>query len=173
MKPSIIIRPAVESDANGIGKVHVDSWRTTYARIFSRGLLEGLSYETRSESALNRIRNPELDCFVAEDSSSGQVIGFSHMGKSREPNLSIDGELYAIYLLKEYQGLGIGRKLFETATGALQKRGYKQFFVSVFSDNHESVAFYKKMGGKLIGHDNYHVDGKRLTTDTLAWDLKA
>jgi ribosomal protein S18 acetylase RimI-like enzyme len=33
-------------------------------------------------------------------------------GKSRDENYPNDGEIYAFYILQEYQNLGIGKKLF-------------------------------------------------------------
>ncbi|MEA1854613.1 MULTISPECIES: hypothetical protein [Cytobacillus] len=41
------IRKAVIEDAMGIAKVHVDSWRSTYATIFPQEYLNRLSYEKR------------------------------------------------------------------------------------------------------------------------------
>ncbi|WP_306428702.1 hypothetical protein [Robertmurraya siralis] len=41
----MIIREATLSDAEGIAKVHVDSWRTTYKGIVSDVFLEQLSYK--------------------------------------------------------------------------------------------------------------------------------
>ncbi|KAF0820926.1 MULTISPECIES: hypothetical protein [unclassified Cytobacillus] len=43
------IRAAELSDAEGIAKVHVDSWRTTYKDIIPENFLENLSYQSREE----------------------------------------------------------------------------------------------------------------------------
>lgn len=51
------IRKAVLSDAKGIAKVHVDSWRTTYANIMTEAYLNQLSYEKREEMWNSNISN--------------------------------------------------------------------------------------------------------------------
>lgn len=43
------IREAIVSDAKGIAKVHVDSWRTTYKGIIPDDFLNNLSYEQRTK----------------------------------------------------------------------------------------------------------------------------
>lgn len=51
----MIIRRAIISDAPGIAKVHVDSWRTTYKGIIPQSFLDGLSYEQRTKLWENNI----------------------------------------------------------------------------------------------------------------------
>jgi ribosomal protein S18 acetylase RimI-like enzyme len=170
-KPSFEIRRAVKRDAAGIGKVHVDSWQTTYSGIIDPNYLASRTYERSTQSALNRITVAEIDCFVVIDHFSGQVIGFADCGASREKNLEAQGELYAIYLLQQFQGMRIGRKLFDTCVQALKGRGYKDFFVSVLSDNLGSVAFYQRMGGQLIGHDRVEIAGVFYPTDNYQYRI--
>lgn len=62
-----------------------------------------------------------------------QIIGFASGGKSRSPEYPYDGELYAIYLLKEYQQQGIGRKLIQSIVNELQSGGYQSMIVWVLS----------------------------------------
>ncbi|MGQ0517539.1 GNAT family N-acetyltransferase, partial [Bacillus sp. D-CC] len=50
--------------------------------------------------------------FVAE-TLDGTIIGFIDGGVERTGTYNCDGELYAIYLLQEYQGMKIGQKLFQ------------------------------------------------------------
>lgn len=45
----MIIRKATISDAEGIAKVHVDGWRTTYKNILSDEFLNKLLYEQRTK----------------------------------------------------------------------------------------------------------------------------
>ena len=155
------IRNASIEDAAGIAKVHVDSWRTTYQGIVSDKFLSDLNYESRTEGAIKRIQNPLIS----------NSVGFADVGPCREKNLKVEAELYAIYLLKEYQGKGIGRMLFHAASDQIRTRKFKDFFVSVLSSNIDSVRFYQKMGGKLIGHDHVDIDGVRHKTDSYHWSI--
>jgi len=57
----MIIRKAQPTDANAIAKVHVDSWRTTYAGIISADFLANLSYEQREASWRETLSVRELN----------------------------------------------------------------------------------------------------------------
>ena len=51
------IRKADLADTKGIAKVHVDSWRTTYANILPDEYLNSLYYESREQIWMNNIPN--------------------------------------------------------------------------------------------------------------------
>ena len=63
------IRQAVPEDAEGIARVHMSSWRTTYPGIVSAAVLERLSIKRSQEYWLKGIASPENKSFVlvAED----------------------------------------------------------------------------------------------------------
>jgi L-amino acid N-acyltransferase YncA len=77
------IRAADLSDAEGIAKVHVDSWRNAYKNIIPEEFLENLSYQSREELWIDII--PKGSVFVAE-TDEGQIVGFSSCGKERSGN---------------------------------------------------------------------------------------
>ncbi len=103
------IRRCKLEDAGAIARVHVDSWRSTYAEILSATFLASLSTEARTESWQRQIMAGTSVIFVAE--RQGGVVGFAAGGKSRQAITGYDAELYAIYLLREEQVRGIGRAL--------------------------------------------------------------
>ena len=116
----IFIRKAEVDDAKGIAKVHVDSWRTTYKGIVPDTFLDNLSYEHRELTWKKGIN--ENNVYIAEN-ENGKVIGFSTGGKERTGKYeAYIGELYAIYILKEFQGKGIGRLLFQSIVDDLKER---------------------------------------------------
>lgn len=61
------IRKARLKDAEGIARVHVDSWRTTYRGIIPDDYLNGLSYEQRTELWKNNIGKKGNYVLVAEN----------------------------------------------------------------------------------------------------------
>ena len=58
------IRKADLANTKGIAKVHVDSWRTTYANILPEEYLQNLSYESREQIWMNNTPNGSV--YVAE-----------------------------------------------------------------------------------------------------------
>ena len=53
------------------------------------------------------------------------------------------GEIYAIYILKEYQQRGIGKKLINFAVNDLINENYDKVVIWALKDN-PNVKFYKK-----------------------------
>lgn len=70
------IRKANIQDAQSIGKVHVDSWRTTYKGTLPDDFLNKLSYEQRTELWKNNISDATNYVLVAEN-EQGEIIGFA------------------------------------------------------------------------------------------------
>ncbi|MBG9446181.1 GNAT family N-acetyltransferase [Cytobacillus firmus] len=161
------IRAAELSDAGGIAKVHVDSWRTTYKNIIPEEFLENLSYQSREELWINII--PKGIVFVAEN-DEGQIVGFSSGGKERSGDYKeYQGELSSIYILKEFQGQGIGKALVKSVTKELGKSGMNTMLVFVLADNN-STLFYEAMGGKVIDKIEVEIAGKKLYELVYGWD---
>ena len=161
----VFIREATIADADAIARVHVDSWRESYAGIFPDDLLRNLSWEERAgywKKELLEEKGPGR-IFVAEE--GGIVKGFVSAGKSRKPEFPFDGEIYSLYLLKEAQGCGIGRKLFEKAQNSLKLEGMNSMLLLVLKDNNPAIEFYRHMGGKEFS---------RIMTDfeeiVMAWE---
>lgn len=160
------IREAVLEDAEGIARVHVDSWRTTYKGIVSESVLQQLSYEQRAENWRRGIGKNAL--YVAED-ESGRIVGFATGGKERTGNYDVDGELYAIYLLNEVQGQGIGRKLTRIIASTLQEQGFVSMLVWVL-DRNPSKQFYESLGGQPIDEAMIDIGGEEFKEIAYYWD---
>ncbi|SEQ74846.1 hypothetical protein [Piscibacillus halophilus] len=69
------IRKANYSDTEGIAKVHVDSWRTTYKGIIPNNFLENLSYQKRNDLWVRNLSEENSYTFVAEN-YEGSIVGF-------------------------------------------------------------------------------------------------
>lgn len=161
------IRKAILEDAKAIAKVHVDSWRTTYANIFPVDFLNNLSYESREQLWVESIPNGIV--YVAED-SDGEIVGFVSGGKERSGNyVGYDGELYAIYILKEFQGKGIGKDLVKPLVAELQQIGLISMLVLVLEDN-PSCIFYESLGGKKLDSIDVEIAGKKIKEAVYGWE---
>lgn len=164
---AIKIRKANLSDTKGIAKVHVESWKTTYANIVPDEYLNKLTYESREQIWINSIPNGGV--YVAEN-NEGEIVGFSSGGKERSGDYDgFDGELYAIYILKEYQGQGIGRALVQPIMDELIGMGLNSMLVLVLRDN-ASCLFYEALGGKKIDEIEVQIAGKKLTEVVYGWE---
>ena len=161
---TIHIRLATLADAPGIAKVNVDSWRSTYAGIVANDFLAALSYDRSTKKWADYLNDPETarNLYVAE-TDRGEIIGFVSAGPERAGDPAYHGEVYAIYLLKEAQGQGTGRKLIRAAMRGLQERGFTSMLLWVLKDNLPSRKFYEAVGGEYLREKPIEIGGQVLT----------
>lgn len=163
----MLIRKAEIGDVAGIAIVHVDSWRSTYKGIVPDNFLESLSYETREKIWATGVR--ENHVYIAVD-ENGKVVGFASGGKERTGKYeAYVGELYAIYLLKEQQGKGIGRMLFQSVVDDLKEKKLDSMLIWALEEN-PACRYYEALGGRKIDMAEIEIEGKKLNEVAYGWD---
>ena len=142
---NITIVPAVtDEDIRGKAYVHWRSWHEAYAGIVPDAYLDRLTLEKCEEIALRWRDN----VIVAKD--AGRVIGFAGYGDAPSDGAeNADGELFALYVLAEYHGRGVGRALTDEALRLLGKR--RRVRLEVLADNARAIRFYEKCGFRRSG----------------------
>ncbi|MGE7988016.1 N-acetyltransferase family protein [Lysinibacillus fusiformis] len=162
------IRKAIIQDVEGIGIVHVDSWRTTYKDIVPDEFLDKLSYKQRTLLWERHLENLTKFILVAEN-DDGDIIGFSSAGERETapfPNLIY---LETLYLLEAYQGKGLGKLLLKELFLFFQQNNYQTVYVEVLADN-TSKYFYEHFGAKLLTSLEINIGGKELEELVYEWD---
>ncbi|MBB5344078.1 GNAT family N-acetyltransferase [Tunturibacter empetritectus] len=132
--------------------------------------LAGLK-ETEREASWREWLTLDIDVFVAE--LEGEVVGFASGGAIRERVEGFDAELFAIYLLREAQGHGIGTALVRRLAGSLKERGFGSMVAWVLEDN-ASGPFYTWSGAVRVCSKEMEVGGVMLPVVAYGWgDLEA
>jgi GNAT superfamily N-acetyltransferase len=163
------IRLAEVQDAAAIAHVHVQSWLTTYKGLVPEEYLASLN-ETERVPLWQEWLIRDISVFVAE--IEGKVVGFASGGPIREPLAAYDAELYAIYLLEEVQGRGIGKDLLSAVAEALVGKDHTSMLVWVLEQN-PAVRFYEKTGAEHLMSKQIEIGGISLTELALGWpDLR-
>ncbi len=85
-----------------------------------------------------------------------ETAGYVSFGSCRNIDWKCEGEIYELYLRPEYQGVGLGRQLFEAAKNALATFGYHSLAVRVLTANNSACSFYEHMGGRKRWLDWHH-----------------
>lgn len=134
-----------DDEIKGKAYVHWKSWQEAYPGIVDQKYLDNLSLEKCESIAY---RWPD-NLIIAKDKA--RVIGFVGFGKYRNDELDNTGEIYAIYLLEEYYGQGIGYKMMQE--GLAQLRDYSQIAVWVLKENKRAIQFYEKCGFRIDGRE--------------------
>ena len=155
---NVTIRPATPNDARAIAAVHVASWRTTYRGIVDEAVLSQLSVRQRAQYWRETLeRTPPQLMYVAVDEAD-EIIGFATGGEEREGDEEFSAELYAIYLLQETQGQGIGRRLADAIINDLRIIGHKTILVWVLADN-PATHFYAATGAVPVRERSIEIAG--------------
>ncbi len=172
----ISIREARSEDAETIAKINIASWRTTYRGLIEDATLDAMNseeYLKKWNNIFNTLGANENFCFVAEN-TSGDVVGYSLCGKNRNAKFDFNGEIFAIYLLKEFQGQGIGKKLFLQSVHEFKKRDIASFLLFVLSSNSPSRKFYESFNPDFTTEETITIDKRQYYDFCYRWsDIEA
>ena len=138
------LRPAEETDAEAVARVHVDSWRWAYRDTLPPSSLASLSVERRRTQTSDMLRSGKGRILLANDAGGG-VLGFCSFGPARDLPLPWS-EIYALYLVEFAVGHGIGRALVETSVNALRASGFSRAALWVLEGNTRGRRFYERLG---------------------------
>jgi len=162
------IRNANIEDAQGIGKVHVDSWRTTYKGILPDDFLNNLSYEQRTELWKKNISDTTNYVLVAENEQD-EIIGFATGGTRKTNSVPNATDLTSIYLLEEYHGMGIGKQLLKEIFAYFKQKEYEKVFVEVLAEN-KTRDFYEYYGAQYVNNIEIKISGKIVEELIYVWN---
>ena len=163
----MIIRKARIEDAAGIANVQISSWRTTYPGIVPDTYLKNMDPGERKARWHRVLSENKTTTVIAED-GNGRIVGFANGGTERTQRYGYDGELYAFYILKEYQRQGIGKKLIKQFTEELQAEDFEKILVWVLKEN-PSRRFYESLDPKNIGKQMITIGGLDLIEVAYGW----
>lgn len=165
----ITYRRANLKDAPEIARVHVESWQKSFEGIAPPEFLDKMSVEKRRQAFEQRFREEgNYKMFVAESPRAG-IVGFADFGASRDNKFAGEAELYAIYLLPEFQRKGIGENLFRLCQKEIIGEGFSSMYLIALEAS-PYKSFYKKMGGRVIGEDKHDLAGIEHKTLVYGWE---
>lgn len=161
----IVIRQSVMADAEALAALQRDAWCSAY-----RGIIPGITLERMIAK-----RGPEF--WRQMQARGGAIIlefqdiaaGYAVIGPNRNWRHGAEGEIYELYLKAEYQGAGLGRRLFQEGQEQLARAGRRGMVVRSLAGNENACAFYRAMGGQRIADGSQPVEGMRLATVTFHW----
>ena len=176
----IRIRRATKSDAAEIGRVHVETWQSTYAGLLPDKTLAAMS-DMRQSAWWSRVLADPREArgvFVADDEAMG-VVGFGSCGPVREPPDGLKerrrdgteaqvGEVYTLYVESDFQNRGLGRRLLDALFRQLRSDGCDAVVLWMLADN-PTRFFYEGMGGQRCGQRVDTLAGRDVEEVAYAW----
>lgn len=164
---TIDIRKAEPRDAVAIADVHHAAWQGAYAGIIPYKSLAAM-IGRRGESWWANAIKRSATVLVVE--IGGEIAGYTTVGRNRARELPQQGEIYELYLRPEYQGVGLGGRLFAAARRKLAEHGLKGVVVWALEDNENAMSFYSGFGGRDIAEGVEVFDQKALRKVAFVWD---
>jgi ribosomal protein S18 acetylase RimI-like enzyme len=163
----ITIRDAVQSDVEGVARVHVQGWRESYRAFLSPPALEGMSVEERAAMWRGAFARPDSEArFLVAQADDGEIVGFARGGPVRGKESGLLGtqtEIYAIYLLAKAKRQGLGRRLTKGVFDHLALRGFGSAGLWVLKENLAARRFYESLGGRAGPEQSFDLRGDRVT----------
>ena len=164
-------RAAQPGDAGAIARVHVETWRDTYAGILPERRLVGMSVRSQ-EVMWSKALERRAEAVLVAENDPGAVVGFGTCGRSQGAGLPFAGEVFMLYVLPDHQGGGVGRELLTGLFRRLIRRGAGSALVWVLAAN-PSRYFYRALGGGLIAERAESFWGAQVRECAYGWpDLK-
>ena len=134
-----------EEDVPEIQEVALKAWKFAYRRyglslkLIGKFVAERYSTQSFEKTVFPSIQKGESKFYLATD--KGKIIGYSNAGPG------IWGwELYRIYLLPEYIGKGVGKKLLLLCEDFLRSKKARKYHCYVWEKNKAGLDFYKRNG---------------------------
>jgi ribosomal protein S18 acetylase RimI-like enzyme len=143
---AVLILPAGPADAEELARVHVRSWRESYRGMLPEAYLARMSEADFSRRFRRALTFPGPNEATLAAATRDGLLGYVQAGPSRA-GVEGEAEVATLYLLREAQGLGLGKRLLVGAARAMAAQGACSLMLTVLQDNVRARGFYEHLGG--------------------------
>jgi ribosomal protein S18 acetylase RimI-like enzyme len=143
---SFTIREAVEADIPALAALHVKTWTQTYWTVLHPPTFKIREWQWKDQFKKN---DGSWFCFVIANNKN-ELVGFAKGIKYSHSDLpEFSGELNKIYILREYQRLGLGKRLLGYVAQKFISMGISNMVLFGLAEN-PSGGFHEAMGGEKL-----------------------
>ncbi|WII36557.1 GNAT family N-acetyltransferase [Paenibacillus thiaminolyticus] len=121
----------------------------TILKLSPQALFEGTLGRVRpTEEKIKRLVEPLIEkgcCYLIaaeQNTLTGWILIGSAIDQFTDETI---GFIYELYVIQEFRGKGISKRLMKSAMEHLQAEGYREVRLGVFAGNH-AIELYKQMG---------------------------
>lgn len=156
-----VIRRADPSDAAVLAELGARTFSDTFAHLYPPEDLTAFLAEAYSlERTKADLAEPAKALWLVE--ADGRAVGYALAGPCDLPHPDVtpaSGELKRFYLLKDWQGGGVGGRLFAEIMAWLERDGPRDLWIGVWSENFGAQRFYGRHGFFKVGEYGFRVGG--------------
>lgn len=158
------IQEAAQEEWPEIQRVAQVAFPSTYEQILSPEQLDYMMDWMYSEASLRRQMTEEGHRYFVARTTEGTVVGYV----SIQPEGEAVYHLQKIYVLPEWQGCGVGQRLFERALlevrAALPQGGRMELNVN---RSNRAKGFYERMGMRVVREGDFPIGGGFFMNDYI------
>jgi ribosomal protein S18 acetylase RimI-like enzyme len=171
----VIVRRAETADASALSLAGAATFLETFA-----DALDGhdiVAHCVREHSAaryLGWLNRPGAAVWAVATPDTGTIVGYMVCDRAALPIADprpTDYEVKRIYLLRRFQGGGIGRRLVELAAAEARTLGSDRLLLGVYVGNEPAIAFYRHLGFTVCGGRKFRVGARECDDHIMSLDL--
>jgi ribosomal protein S18 acetylase RimI-like enzyme len=164
----VSFRAAVPRDARAVADIHEAAWCSTYQGIIPHLHLKRMIARRGPLWWQQQIeRGISLTLLIFD----GVPQGYATWGQARGTWPWPAGEIFELYVMPAYQGVGLGRRLFSIVKKALKREGLERLVVWALKDNETACAFYGGLGGAVAAAAPERYGEVSLTRVAFVWGV--
>ena len=162
------IRPCTLQDLTVLRNLAEATFTETFAQLNNpRDFQAYLKTAFSLEKVRSEISHPDTEFYLLM--LDGQYAGYLKLnfGSAQSDLQDVQSlEIERIYVLSQYQGLGLGRHLFDLALRRAKARSLSYIWLGVWEKNEKAIGFYKRQGFYEFSSHVFQM-GEDLQTDKL------
>jgi ribosomal protein S18 acetylase RimI-like enzyme len=121
----------------------------TILKLSPQALFEGtMGRILPTEEKIQQLIKPLLEkgCYYLIAIENDKLLGWILIGANKDQFTdTMIGFIYELYVIQEFRGKGIAKRLLKSAINNLKNEGYSEIRLSVFTENH-AIQLYRQMG---------------------------
>lgn len=162
---SLTLRVPAADEAEAIAHLHIACWREAYEGIVPADALAAADLSARTEKWRRNLTDGSFALAAFDDETP---VAFILARPNDDPAIpGADGQIAALYVLASHHRLKLGTKLMAAAARWWMARGGQSLGLGVLTDNSRAVAFYDRMGGRVVKRGIYRWDDRHPLPDAI------
>ncbi|MDT3696494.1 MAG: GNAT family N-acetyltransferase [Ignavibacterium sp.] len=161
----INIRQWTKADFSIVKNILLTTWKNTYSFIPLKDI-EKYFYDFYSDNRLLEILNDPFSIGIVAEVNSNPVGWMKLFDNYIEKKLFVS----SLYVLPEFQGFGIGKKLLNNAYSTAKEKQYNKVWLGVMKQNVKTLEWYIKLGFVFIKEEPFQM-GSTLVTHLIGYKI--
>jgi diamine N-acetyltransferase len=154
---TVTYRDGTMADVGAIDGIFRTSFCDTFAHLYADEDLQSFLGQFTPAAWAEEMADPAYAFRLAAE--DGRAVGYAKLGSLTLPVETPEPacELRQLYVLEDWHGSGIARQLMDWALAEAARRGMRELYLTVYTDNHRAKRFYQRYGFVEVGRYDFMV----------------